>query len=161
MLLHGATPLPGAERTLRFLQQRRVEFLLLTNGGGTSESRRVRQLSKLLETPLDSRQLVQSHTPFRMHAQSAGMETVLVVGGAGDSCRAVAESYGFADVVVPADILARWPAVAPFSDPLAWTKYARPVADGKKIDAVLCFNDSRDWMRPLPSLLPAVALAPG
>ncbi len=40
---------------------------------------------------------------MREMAQKYG--TVLVVGGEGDKCRAVAEGYGFKDVVTPGDII--------------------------------------------------------
>lgn len=163
MLLHGSKPIDGAARTLNSLTARSIEFLLLTNGGGLSEARRVAELSRLLGVPLSTHQFVQSHTPFRLHApsppspsspgsgsrrstSSSGMRTVLVVGGTGDNCRRVAEEYGFADVLIPADVLASYPGVSPCSDPSHHAPHARPLSTPKKVDAVLVFNDPRDWV---------------
>ncbi|KAF8249739.1 HAD-superfamily hydrolase [Wilcoxina mikolae CBS 423.85] len=145
VLLHGSHPIPNAPRTLEFLNSQSIEFLLLTNGGGLSESSRVAELSRLLTTPLSTRQFVQSHTPFRLHASSPEISTVLVVGGTGENCRRAAEEYGFSDVLIPADVIASYPGVSPFSDASRYQSYARVLKRPKKVDAVMVFNDPRDW----------------
>lgn len=45
VLLHSSKALPGAAETLRFLQEHKIPFILLTNGGGKSEAERVAELS--------------------------------------------------------------------------------------------------------------------
>jgi len=98
---------------------------------------------------------VQSHTPFADMDQYKD-KTVMVVGGEADSCRAVAEAYGFQTVVTPADILAAYPEVWPFSQHLLpyYSSFARPLpapiepaspSTSLRIDAVFVYNDPRDW----------------
>lgn len=75
-------------------------------------------------------------------------KTVLVTGSDAAKAREIAEAYGFGPVVIPADILKAHPDVYPF-DPLMKEIYeatARPLpAPNVKIDAILVFNDPRDW----------------
>ena len=171
VLLRSATPIPGASRSLTYLQRHDVPFLLLTNGGGKHESERVAEISRALAltTPLTSANLLQSHTPiadflpsgFPHHHHPAGPAlaadaTVLVVGGEADRCRLVAERYGFQTVVTPGDLLAAhpdmWPSSGVFLDGY-YSRFARPLpravdpssSGGLKIDAILVFHDPRDW----------------
>ena len=91
--------------------------------------------------------------------------TVLVVGGDEDRCRQVAHDYGFENAVIPADIYVCDPDIWPFSKarlsyyqsfakPLPKPLYTEPpttplnpqtLKKHLKIDAILVFNDSRDW----------------
>ena len=74
-------------------------------------------------------------------------KTVLVTGSDAAKAREIAESYGFGPVVIPADILKAYPDVYPF-DPLMKELYeatARPLPPDLKVDAILVFNDPRDW----------------
>ena len=64
VLIRSYETLPKAYKTLTFLQNRRIPFSLVTNGGGKSEEERVADLSKKLNVPLDAGMFVQSHTPF-------------------------------------------------------------------------------------------------
>ncbi len=93
VLLRSASPIPGASETLAYLQKQNVPFVLLTNGGGRHESDRVKDLTAKLGVPLDEGMFIQSHTPFAAMAEEGALkdEPVLVVGGAGDDCRKVAE----------------------------------------------------------------------
>ena len=87
---------------------------------------------------------------------------VLVVGGEGEKCRHVAESYGFRDVITPVDIIAANPSTAPFrkltpaelSD--SRDLLARPGVTKLSdivIQAVFVFADSRDWASDLQIIL--------
>ncbi|KAI8937577.1 hypothetical protein NX059_005291 [Plenodomus lindquistii] len=98
---------------------------------------------------------VQSHTPFA-DMNDLKQKTVMVVGGEGDKCRAVAEAYGFKTVVTPGDILAAYPEVWPFSQQLLsyYQPFVRPLpapidpaspSTSLRIDAVFVYNDPRDW----------------
>lgn len=162
VLLRSSQPLPRAHRALSYLQTHRIPFVLLTNGGGKSEQERVQQISQLLEVPLDTSMFVQSHTPFAELANGHGKENlkdkcILVVGGEGDKCRRVAEGYGFNNVIIPSDIITAyptlWPFVSldshrPFARPLAQSAYSNQQSSGHptvKVDAVMVFNDPRDW----------------
>ena len=90
MLVRSNDPLPNAPEALSFLQQQRIPFILLTNGGGKSEEERVADLSEKLKVSLDTSMFVQSHTPFA-DLEQYKPKTVLVVGGDDDKCRYVAE----------------------------------------------------------------------
>lgn len=158
VLLRGPTPIPGATEALQTLQERRIPFVLLTNGGGKHESERAADLSQKLSISLDSSRLIQSHTPFESMGDEKGLKEkcVLVVGGDGDKCRAVAEAYGYKNVVTPSDIYVAQPGIWPFSG--HFIEYHRSIArplprpinfaspeDSLKIDAIFVYNDPRDW----------------
>lgn len=90
-------PLPNARRSLQYLETKGIPYILLTNGGGKSESQRMKELARQLHVYLDPSMIVQSHTPFANlvegDSQREGLKDkcVLVVGGQGDKCREVAE----------------------------------------------------------------------
>ncbi|MCJ1381442.1 hypothetical protein MMC17_004552 [Xylographa soralifera] len=165
VLLRSSKPLAGAKRALQYLQSHRIPFLLLTNGGGKPEAERVAELTERLGIPLNTGLFVQSHTPFAAlvhgseHQKPLRDACVLVTGGHGDRCRRVAEKYGFTNVITPADIVAAYPAIWPFSHefhayyaaqarPLPRPVVDSPHADGRpglKVDAIFVYNDPRDW----------------
>ncbi|KAI4188299.1 MAG: hypothetical protein LQ346_005341 [Caloplaca aetnensis] len=117
---------------------------------------------------------IQSHTPFADLTTSTSTtktttkpladKTILVTGGDGERCRQVAHSYGFKNVVIPADIITACPSIWPFASPQNYETHARPLpapiyspspsspaatpASRDKnltIDAIFIFNDPRDW----------------
>lgn len=100
VLLRSSKPLPGASKTLSYLQSHRIPFILLTNGGGKTEDQRVADLTEHLGVPLNTDMFVQSHTPFAQLVHGYGGapalrdRCVLVLGGEGNQCRNVAEKYG-------------------------------------------------------------------
>lgn len=160
VLVRSSTPLPGAHESLKYLQQNRIPFILLTNGGGKSETERVEDLSEKLGVELDVGMFVQSHTPFAdMHDYKGQDKTVLVVGGDYDKCQRVAkEHYGFQNVVTPGDIVCAYPDIWPFSKVFLdyYKSFAKPLPkpiyhpgarleDSLKIDAIFVYNDPRDW----------------
>lgn len=179
VLLRASKPLPGAAKSLSFLEKQRIPFILLTNGGGISESERIGQLNDRLGLSLHPARIIQSHTPFaelvegKKEQEPLEDKCVLVVGGPGDKCRHVAKEYarwpqnsssrlsnifsryGFKSVVTPADIFMAHPSIWPFSQGFSeyYKHVAQPVTNavnGKspgslKIDAILVFNDPRDW----------------
>ncbi|TKA26028.1 hypothetical protein B0A50_05540 [Salinomyces thailandicus] len=164
VLLHSSTPVPGASETLHDLRAARIPFILLTNGGGTSETARVADLSAKLNLDLDLDQFIQSHTPFAdIHEYHE--KTVLVIGGDYDNCARVArEDYGFQNVVTPADLITAYPDIWPFAKVFKdyYAQFARPLpphlttqkslnpndhplTHNLKIDAIFVYNDPRDW----------------
>ena len=147
VLLRSSRALRGATATLRRLQQQKIPFILLTNGGGHSERSRIATLSQVLDVPLEERQLIQSHTPWRDHPARYGYKNVLVSGGKYDVCRRVAEEdYGFAYATIPFDLLAHdhhvWPYHSLSPKEQACT---RPLKLDTPIDAVYVYHDPRDW----------------
>ncbi|BFZ58714.1 hypothetical protein PYCC9005_005779 [Savitreella phatthalungensis] len=146
VLLRSATALPRARESLLKLQRQQVPFILLTNGGGTSEGERLEKLQRLLDVPLDRRQLVQSHTPFREHPRRYGYKHVLVCGGVGDACRRLAEDeYGFTKVTTPLDMLADDPTLWPYHTLTPAEKESTRALPRSPIDALYVYHDPRDW----------------
>jgi HAD superfamily hydrolase (TIGR01456 family) len=150
VLVHGDRLIPEGRRVLEILNGDnelgiKIPHIFLTNGSGKPEAPRCEQLSKILHSPISTDQFIQSHTPMR--ALSEYYKTVLVVGGEGYKCREVAEQYGFQDIVVPNDIIAWDPTIAPyrvFTD--AERATSRPRDFSKvNIDAIMVFSDSRDY----------------
>ncbi|KAJ4422393.1 hypothetical protein N0V82_002949 [Gnomoniopsis sp. IMI 355080] len=114
------------------------------------------------ETPMS---VPQSRLPRylreKVGLQSLRDSTVLVLGSDASQARRIAQGYGFQSVVTPGDILHAHPEIFPFN-PLSefYSKQEilplpKPVWDPKgsngeikdclKIDAILVFNDPRDW----------------
>jgi HAD superfamily hydrolase (TIGR01456 family) len=150
VLVHGDRLIPEGQRTLEILNGDnelgiKIPHIFLTNGSGKPEQARVDQLSKILHSPISTEQFIQSHTP--MSALAEYYNTVLVVGGEGYRCREVAEKYGFKDIVVPNDILAWDPTIAPYR---VFTPEERATSRPRdfsqhRIEAIMVFSDSRDY----------------
>lgn len=166
VLLRSSTAIPGASESLQYLRSSHIPFILLTNGGGKTEATRTKDINTKLSLPTSSQitisQLIQSHTPLSELATTHGSpsyktKTILIAGGDGDKCRQVAHSYGFENVILPGDIYAAHPDLAPFSSNFTsyYDSFARPLPkpinpsagedNTLKIDAIMVFNDPRDW----------------
>jgi len=150
VLVHGDRLIPEGRRALEILNGDnelgiKIPHIFLTNGSGKPEQPRCDQLSSILGQPVDREQFIQSHTP--MSALSEYYNTILVVGGEGFKCREVALEYGFKDVVVPDDIVAWDPTIAPYR---VFTEEQRKTANPRdfnktNIEAIMVFSDSRDY----------------
>ncbi|MCJ1228863.1 hypothetical protein MMC12_005526 [Toensbergia leucococca] len=159
VLLRSSKPIPGAHKTLTYLQRHQIPFILLTNGGGTTESERVAQLSQKLDVSLSTEMFIQSHTPFaelvndKNDTPGFKDKCILVVGGEGDNCRRVAEEYGFTNVVTPIDIITAHPTLWPFSHPPSLPEHVRPLPDPLQISAIFVYTDPHDWALPTQLIL--------
>jgi HAD superfamily hydrolase (TIGR01456 family) len=150
VLVHGDRLIPEGQRVLEILNGDnelgiKIPHIFLTNGSGKPEGPRCEQLAKILSSPISTDQFIQSHTPMRALAEY--YKTVLVVGGEGYKCREVAEQYGFEDIVVPNDIIAWDPTIAPYR---VFTEEERATSRPRdfskmNIDAIMVFSDSRDY----------------
>ncbi|KAL3474177.1 HAD-like domain-containing protein [Aspergillus californicus] len=160
VLLRSSKPIPGAAESLALLKREGIPFILLTNGGGKHETERVAEISEKLQVPLDADVIIQSHSPFAEMVQGTETQSalenkqVMVVGGDGNRCREVAERYGYKNVITPGDIIMANPSIWPFAFMDYYKTFARPLphtgdpsdpTKGLKIDAILVFNDPRDW----------------
>ncbi|KAJ4377875.1 hypothetical protein N0V83_000705 [Neocucurbitaria cava] len=150
VLVHGDRLIPEGQRVLEILNGDnelgiKIPHIFLTNGSGKPEEARVAQLSKILKNPISTEQFIQSHTPMRALADY--YKTVLVVGGEGYKCREVAEQYGFQDIVVPNDIIASDPTIAPYRVFTEEERASSRPRDFTKtnIEAIMVFSDSRDY----------------
>lgn len=145
VLLRGKNPIPGAGDALRLLNQNKIPYLLLTNGGGYLEKERTDFISKVLNVDISPLQIVLSHTPYKALVNK--YERILAVGT--ENVRKVAETYGFRDVVHQTDILRYNRSIAPYSgitnEQLEKYSKAIPNIADKRFDAVLVFNDPHDW----------------
>ncbi|CEP60713.1 uncharacterized protein LALA0_S01e17260g [Lachancea lanzarotensis] len=145
VLLRSKEPISGASEALKLCHDNKIPFILLTNGGGTSENQRTAFLSDALRVPLSPSQIIQSHTPFKTLVPE--YKKVLAVGS--PTVREVAEMYGFEKVVHPMDIVRYDPSIAPFSgvskDVRMELSREIPGLDKEPFEAILVFNDSRDW----------------
>ncbi|KAI1505645.1 HAD-superfamily hydrolase [Biscogniauxia marginata] len=150
VLVHGDRLIPEGKRALDILNGDnelgiKIPHIFLTNGSGKPEKPRCDQLTQILKNPVNTEQFIQSHTP--MSALAEYYHTVLVVGGVGYRCRDVAEQYGFKDVVVPNDIVAWDPSIAPYREFTQQEAAMSRPRDFTKcnIEAILVFSDSRDY----------------
>ncbi|OIW29266.1 HAD-superfamily hydrolase [Coniochaeta ligniaria NRRL 30616] len=173
VLVRGGDAIPEAVEAMKVLNGEneygiRIPYIFLTNGGGKFETERCRDLSKQLEIDVSPGQFICGHTPMR-ELSDKYRGTVLVVGGEGEKCRQVAESYGFRDVITPGDIIKANSATAPFRkltdaehtasrDLLAEGKYSK--LSDVVVDAVFVFADSRDWASDLQIIID-VAMSEG
>ncbi|KAK4192514.1 HAD-like domain-containing protein [Podospora australis] len=164
VLLHEKNPIPGAIQTLSLLNQYKIPYIFLTNGGGKPETERVADLNDKLQMQLPLESFIQSHTPFQDLVDGPANlrhKTILVTGSDYEKCRQIMHNYGFQNVVTPADIFAAAPSVFPFQPianmsqqgkPLPKPLYSAPTWDETtdfskylKIDAMFVLNDPRDW----------------
>ncbi|GAA5991001.1 hypothetical protein JCM5350_002006 [Sporobolomyces pararoseus] len=163
VLKQGSHVLPQALKVMKVLNgenhlKKKYPNILVTNGGGSLELARSQRLTRELQVPIGEHQIVQSHTIFRSMLPLYRDKPILVVGGIGDNCRQIAETYGFKHAYIPADVL-RWrPSIWPYhkltEEEMA---YSRDV-DFSTIPfaAVLIFHDSRDWGRDIQLTLDLV-----
>ncbi|QID86510.1 hypothetical protein GRS66_009142 [Saccharomyces pastorianus] len=156
VLLRGKKPIPGASDTLKLLNQNKIPYILLTNGGGHSEKARTEFISSQLDVDISPLQIIQSHTPYKTLVNK--YSRILAVGT--PSVRKVAEGYGFQDTVHQTDIVRYNRDIAPFSglSDEQLLEYSREIPDltTKKFDAVLVFNDPHDWAADLQIILDAI-----
>lgn len=150
VLIRGPETIPQAPKALRMLNGEnkyniKVPYIFITNGGGRSEKARCKDLSKRLKITVTEDQVIQGHTPMKDLVPV--YKNVLVVGGVLDSCRKVAEDYGFKNVYIPLDIMKWNPSVTPYYQLNDEEKAIAKDVDFSKvnIDAILVFADSRNW----------------
>ncbi|KAG7449594.1 HAD-superfamily hydrolase [Guyanagaster necrorhizus] len=152
VLIRGPHALPPAHRALQMLQgnnpfKKKIPFILLTNGGGVSESARAKGLSDKLGIQITPNQCVQAHTILQQQVSRYANEHVLVLGGRRDEIRQVAKLYGFNKAHTMLDVLAWNPAVWPFYELTpAERESTRPVDFSKtSVSAIFVFHDPRNW----------------
>ncbi|KAG8829156.1 hypothetical protein FRC18_009508 [Serendipita sp. 400] len=185
VLTQGSNALPQAKRILNYLSgynpwKLNFPFVLITNGGGKPERDRCTELSNLLETKIDEDMFMQSHTvvgsrvlPYLDQYQT---KPILVLGGAGDTCRLIAQDYGFRDVLIPADVFCWnkdiWPLHTPTQEEqqIARVRYSAVFKNPnhsafqqrdfdfseKPIAAAFVFHDPRNWAPDVQILLDIV-----
>jgi len=144
VLVKGKKAIPKARDALKLLDDRKIAWILMTNGGGVSEKQRAKFLSEELDLDIDIDQIVQSHTPL-VTLEGKEDKKVLVIGGDGDKSRKVAEEYGFGYALTPADYIKTNPSIWPFhrKELLDFGREI-PNIESMDIDTIMVFNDPRD-----------------
>lgn len=153
VLVRSKTPLPGAAESLKLLQQLKVPFIFLTNGGGSTEKDHVELLGKRLSMAgLHERQFIQSHSPFHALVPRFTNKNILVLGGHGNKIRDVAHAYGFKQVITSADVANRFVDIYPFLEMECdhHAEHGREIEhylpDGRiQVAAVLIWSSPRSW----------------
>ncbi|KAI6250827.1 hypothetical protein HI914_01040 [Erysiphe necator] len=161
VLLRGTNPVPGASKTLKFLQDSKIPFVLLTNGGGKTEGERAAELSAILDVPILKEDLIQSHTPFKELVNGTSTQEalknkmVLVLGSSGEKCREIAMEYGFGRILTAEDILMGYSDIWPLSKAincyekthcsLPFQINLEDLSKSLKVDAILVLDNPRDW----------------
>lgn len=150
VLVKGPETIPEGPEALRMLNGHnkyniKVPYIFITNGGGRSEKARCRDLTKRLGITVTEDQVIQGHTPMKDLVDV--YENVMVVGGVLDSCRKVAEGYGFKNVYIPLDVMKWKPSVTPYYVLNEEERKTAKDVDFSKINiqAILVFADSRNW----------------
>ncbi|KAI1819060.1 HAD-superfamily hydrolase [Xylaria intraflava] len=158
VLVRGGRPIPEAIQAMKVLNGGnqygiKIPYIFLTNGGGKSEAERCNDLSRQLEVDISPAQFICGHTP--MSEMATQYSTVLVVGGEGEKCRTVAQSYGFKDVVTPGDIIKADSATTPFRKltPEELKNSKERDFSNTVIEAIFVFADSRDWAGDLQIII--------
>lgn len=149
VLLRGKQVLPGASKALKLLNQNKIPWIVLTNGGGTSELDRVTELSEKLQVQVKVDQFLQSHTPYKDIAKD--FSRIYALGGKQDTVRETALGYGFKDVLTSKQLVANYPMIHPFPnytstivghERMYGNKY---IEEGAKFDGIFMFHDSWDF----------------
>ncbi|KAH8671061.1 HAD-like domain-containing protein [Xylariales sp. PMI_506] len=149
VLVKGKTPIPGARETIKMLQDSKIPFIFITNGGGLTEKAHVDRLGLRLELSLDEDQFIQSHTPFKDLVPQFQDRYILVLGGHGQNIRELAHAYGFNKVLTSSDLVAQWDDIHPFPELTRdhHAEHGRRLEKGEdpQIAAILVWSSPRDW----------------
>ncbi|KAI9365963.1 HAD-like domain-containing protein [Zopfochytrium polystomum] len=148
VLIKGKAALPQAIRSLRRLDELKVPYICLTNGGGMTEEAKAAELSSLLKTRIAPDQIVLAHTPMADLAQTYAEKQVLIIGR--DSCRDAAAAYGLHRTVLAEEVLSWRKDIWAFRTPKPSVKLPSNIdLDNEPISAVMMFHDSQDWGRDI------------
>jgi HAD superfamily hydrolase (TIGR01456 family) len=130
--------IPSSKLAIQKLQQHNIPFLFLTNAGGEIERDRAELMSKVLDTRIDTSQIILSHTPMQELAARHAENRVLVVGA--KNVHAIAREYGFKKSISIDDYSKENPYLFPMKKHKKWDQYAT-AKKPEKVSAILVMND--------------------
>ncbi|CAI5723566.1 unnamed protein product [Peronospora destructor] len=139
VLIRGGHELPKAKQVLQSLQKNKVPHIFVTNSGGCMEDKKAKNLSHILDWPINPDHMILSHTPMREIATTYANKRVLVM-GSHDVWR-VAECYGFKKVVSVDDLLHHHPTQYPF---VHYDQRPAP-HHNEPIEAIIVMHDPINW----------------
>ena len=143
VFLKGSTVLKCAANAIKLIKDNKTPFIFITNGGGTSERDKARQLSEKLGTEIHTSQILLSHSPYRKHVDTYRNSRVLVVGS--EKCLEVAKEYGFQKAASIEDIHRENKDIYPWRKPLAQQASSASSSSNEPISAAFIFHDPLDW----------------
>eukprot|EP00903_Cladosiphon_okamuranus_P011989 g11258.t1 len=148
VLVRGQEVLPGARESLKALEDARVPFVFVTNGGGCTEEAKALELTRKLGVPVRRSMVVLSHSPMRCLAKEYSRKRVMVLGS---SAKQIAEEdLGLRDTVTPAEFACEWPGMFHFTGERYYIKrdFPNTLAEGERsrpVSAVMVLHDPLDW----------------
>eukprot|EP01036_Dinobryon_divergens_P029104 gene29104-38166_t len=142
VILRGSKIIQGASESIRKLENKKIPFIFITNGGGTSEKDKAAYLSKKLDINIREDQILLSHTPYRSLVESFKEEKVLILGK--KNCFSVAKEYGFNNIIDANSIFLSDPRVLPNRDADHDVKDNR-MENFHDVKAAMIFHDPVDW----------------
>lgn len=145
VFLRGKQVLPRAPETIQLLNKYCIPYVFVTNGGGITESDKIRDLEAKLACNLNQSQIIMCHTPYRYLVDKYRDDNILILGSS--SCVGVMQSYGFNNIIAVKDIIANNPSIYPFtrSDLISYNTSNRFNIDLKSIKAAFIVHDPIDW----------------
>ena len=152
VILKGGYVLNGAKKALSRLIENKIPFIFVTNGGGTTESQKAKDMTKKLQIDFRSDQMLLSHTPMKELAQQFGSSQTLVLGHS--KCIDVAKSYGFKRILTAEDVYNKVPTIYPNRTPPVNASSAYEPTE--PIETALIIHDPQNWaleMQVLSDLL--------
>lgn len=119
VLFRGRQPIPRAKQALDLLQKYKVPFVVLTNAGGKTESKRAELFNKILDTKIfNKKNVIQAHTPMKMlfHMKMLkGEDDGLVLIGGSQDVHEIADEYDFTNYITVEEMAALFPFLIPLS----------------------------------------------
>jgi HAD superfamily hydrolase (TIGR01456 family) len=152
----GDTVIEGSDVAIQHMQELKIPFVFLSNGGGMTEETRAAHVSKLLrlKEPVTPDQIILGHSPFRYVAPLYKDRPVLIIGPQPGSLEAARE-YGFNCASSVYEVQVAHPELVPLKkfpkEDLPVVEQNRAIArqkvinnealDYPRFDAVFIFND--------------------
>ncbi|XP_075100580.1 mitochondrial hydrolase YKR070W-like [Nicotiana tabacum] len=167
VLLRGSIPIGGSPPALKRLYDDsgtlKVPYVFLTNGGGVPESKRAKELARLLDVNILPLQVIQGHTPFKQLTRRFEDELVVAV-GKGEPAEVMSE-YGFKTVLSIDEYASYFDNIDPLAQYKKWTDKQDVNQNSKskhfalsndpcsqRVQAVFVVSDSVDWSRDIQVL---------
>jgi len=147
VLYRGSEPIKKAKQAIELLQEFRVPFIYLTNGGGLTEEEKAQLLAKRLNVKVRPCQVQLSHTPLRFLSKKHKEDLVLVVGK--HNAQQLAELYDFQNIVTSDEYHAQHPELFPDEKPEPIERIPR---FHEPVKACVVLSPPTHWYRDLQLL---------